>query len=418
MRHLLKPPSPPQGVSSEARTCEIHVCTPLFGGGVEAGKNDPVTLVRGPSVRGHLRFWWRATRGAKFTDVRSLKDAEGKVWGATDIPSPVSVRVEILNKGTPKACADFPPGRSFPQFKTGFPPYALFPFAGNKNEGKNPAEAAIDATFRLTLTGIDALLTHDVEPALWAWVNFGGIGARPRRGCGALFCPQLAPKGDIKQWYQSCLVNYGIVPGNSARAWPTLPGPEGIVYYPVHQQPTEAWTKVIELFKRFRQGPDVGRNPGQQQNRPGRSRWPEPDSLRRWSRQTAPMHRDPITTPQNAFPRAEFGMPVIFHFKDRGDPYPDAQLLPEGGGDRMASPLILRPLCVSNQQAYPMILRLATETIKGARVEKGHQELELHASDIRRPNLAEYPKSPMGGRTASGSALEAFMAYARQGGYK
>lgn len=35
----------------------IEVITPLFGGGVEAGKNDPITLIRPSSIRGHLRFW-------------------------------------------------------------------------------------------------------------------------------------------------------------------------------------------------------------------------------------------------------------------------------------------------------------------------------------------------------------------------
>jgi CRISPR-associated protein Cmr1 len=42
------------------------------------------------------------------------------------------------------------------------------------------------------------------------------------------------------------------------------------------------------------------------------------------------------------FPRAHFGLPIIFHFKDRGDP-PDTTLkLPEA--ERRASPLLFRPL--------------------------------------------------------------------------
>ena len=45
------------------------VITPLFGGGVTPNEKDPVTTVRGSSVRGHLRFWWRATRGGEFVGI-------------------------------------------------------------------------------------------------------------------------------------------------------------------------------------------------------------------------------------------------------------------------------------------------------------------------------------------------------------
>ena len=44
---------------------------------------------------------------------------------------------------------------------------------------------------------------------------------------------------------------------------------------------------------------------------------------------------------QCEFVRSEFGLPIIFHFKN--SPPPDATLTPQGS-ERMASPLILRPL--------------------------------------------------------------------------
>ena len=41
----------------ETRTYEIQVITPLFGGGVEAGKGYHPDTDRLSSIRGHLRFW-------------------------------------------------------------------------------------------------------------------------------------------------------------------------------------------------------------------------------------------------------------------------------------------------------------------------------------------------------------------------
>ncbi|MBR0248932.1 MAG: type III-B CRISPR module RAMP protein Cmr1, partial [Synergistaceae bacterium] len=37
----------------------ITVSTPMAGGGVEAGIVDTQRPVRVPSIRGHLRYWWR-----------------------------------------------------------------------------------------------------------------------------------------------------------------------------------------------------------------------------------------------------------------------------------------------------------------------------------------------------------------------
>ena len=70
---------------------DFSVMTALYGGGAEAGKNDVEDPFRVPSIRGHLRFWWRATIGGRFTDVESLRRAEAKVWGDTDQASGVRV---------------------------------------------------------------------------------------------------------------------------------------------------------------------------------------------------------------------------------------------------------------------------------------------------------------------------------------
>jgi CRISPR-associated protein Cmr1 len=101
-----------------------------------------------------------------------------------------------------------------------------------------------------------------------------------------------------------------------------------------------SWRKVVELYQKFRQL----RNPGQQPGRPGRSHWPEPDAIRSVLKRAAKRHSQPILQPPILkFPRAQFGLPIIFHFKDNGDP--NTEVVPADSEIvRLASPLIFRPL--------------------------------------------------------------------------
>ena len=82
---------------------EVEVISPVFGGGVHVDQDelkrqlkrpDPVTPIRGASVRGQLRFWWRAARGCAAGSVAQMRDAEAAVWGKASVPGEVSLRVE------------------------------------------------------------------------------------------------------------------------------------------------------------------------------------------------------------------------------------------------------------------------------------------------------------------------------------
>src|SRR5450755_4225116 len=56
--------------------------TPLFGGGAVTGERDEVTIIRGTEIRGHLRFWWRACYGGRYSSVAEMKQDEDRIWGA------------------------------------------------------------------------------------------------------------------------------------------------------------------------------------------------------------------------------------------------------------------------------------------------------------------------------------------------
>lgn len=201
----LIPPCPleipaPNTVRLFEEPLDIHVVTPIFGGGVVAGQNDPVTVIRGTTIRGHLRFWWRATRGAAFSNVQALKARESEIWGSASCPGQVHVRVKILTSGQTMRWANFPPNGNTPIPEPNFPAYVLFPFAGRREHGQvieQPAQCTSGVCFQLTFSirdnHLQAELKKEVEAALWAWINFGGVGARTRRGCGSLYCAKYSP---------------------------------------------------------------------------------------------------------------------------------------------------------------------------------------------------------------------------------
>jgi CRISPR-associated protein Cmr1 len=419
-------PSPPDAKGiQKCLSYEIALVTPMFGGGVDKGDNDQLTPIRGTAIRGHLRFWWRATRGARFSTFKELKKVEDEIWGCTEKKGAVSLQVEILKQGKTEVCAEFKPGKKFPDYTADHPGYVLFPFA-QKDHG--PRKGVRELAFKLTLTLKKPAEAKEIEAALWAWVNFGGLGARTRRGCGTLFCKVLAPNGNnIKDWYGKKLNEYGIKPG-SAREWSTIPGVDGLLINPSQAVPMKAWNISISTLKKFRQGVNSGRNPGADAKTPGRSRWPEPDSIREITGKSALKHSKKIT-PISYFPRAEFGLPIVFHFKDLNeknekdsDPY-DCELLPGKNYKRMASPIVIKPLVVETHIACPIILYLVKNSLKNVKLidSDTKKETSIDESQIRNRNLSsntQYPNSPMNGTPSPYSALDAFMNFARKEGYK
>ncbi|MBU1433303.1 type III-B CRISPR module RAMP protein Cmr1 [Myxococcota bacterium] len=298
-----------RGLVELKRTFEV--ITPVFGGGSQAGVIDAQNPIRSASIRGQLRFWWRATQAGRFDSIQSMRAEEARLWGAASIPGLIAISVEGQRPAVSSVNA------------AGFQ-YGAFPLLQ-----ENPPKplSRLNGEARLKLVGpIEA--EKQMDEAMVAWLLFGGLGGRTRRGFGAVSSPDL-PRPEV---FLHGLHGGGL-PGVS------VIGPRTRMKMRAPQATADrALTDGLECLKRFRQGPGVGRNPGQH-NHPGRSRWPEPDEIRRLTHihahQHAPAH------PVQKFPRAAFGMPIIFHFVGGGEPF-DQSLQPVGK-ERRASPLILRP---------------------------------------------------------------------------
>ena len=454
-------PGPPKqrGLEKAHRDYRISLLTPMFGGGVDTGCPDALFPIRPTAIRGQLQFWWRATIGSAYHDHKSLFDAHAAVWGKTETASPVEVEVRDVAVDSPRDCAHYeyqPPRNERPArfdlvwhepfsiqlrkpWGTVSEPkqvvYALFPFQGKKpkrampgsSPEKSPAQYIPSGKFVLRLK-FPKSIRRDVETAVWAWINFGGLGARTRRGCGSLFCAEIAPKSvdTLSTWFKSPAEPSA----DNILEWSTVP--RSFLYHPVPGPALAIWNDVVGFLRYFRQHQGFARNLGRQPNRPGRSRYPEPETIRQIPNSGADRqvsgHQRLSYIPADAFPRAEFGLPIVFHFQGRGEPpgdpsgddftlYPEADAKGEPR-DRMSSPLIIKPLALVDGTAVAVIMRLSAPQLTGVELRSGPTVVPLPpTTTVRGSRLASYRPpdgswcSPLSGSKV-GSALEAFLALA------
>jgi CRISPR-associated protein Cmr1 len=380
------------GYTTQVR--EYELITPLFGGGAVAQEADAVSVVRVPSIRGQLRFWWRATRGANakgsLTDMRTREEY---LWGmaGSDKPtaSKVSLSLEVIDPGTPRSWRDI----------SGVD-YAIFPLRGSDKRLVTGVKFALTITYPSGKAEAD-----DVAAALWAWETFGGLGARTRRGFGAVRCVRVDGKdvelpGDkaaLEAAIRSGLAQH-VAPGEWPKDIPHLTQQTAFKVTPPQQNANSAWSYLVSKLKSFRQF-----RTGNQ----GRSYWPEPDAIRKITGKSAPAHSDPIVANVTKFPRAQFGLPIIFHFRldghRRGDP--DDTSLEGAKTDRHASPLILRPLVTANGRAFGLAVVLSGPRVPhGLVLKRGRNPLRTVEAEVSPQESAKI--RPLNGKT---DVLQAFL---------
>ncbi|WP_158702751.1 type III-B CRISPR module RAMP protein Cmr1 [Paenibacillus faecalis] len=363
---------------SNREVYKISVVTPMFGGGSVPGNVDKHFPVRSTAIRGHLRFWWRATRGAQAKDAKELHKRETAIFGDTKQPSAVKIWVEAKPAIVRPVSRNIAKNNERPKWRLDREvndyPYILFPYnsEGNFYIPKYDFKLLIDYIEQPIKLGDDkeAFITVDqlkveLHAALWAWINFGGVGARTRRGCGSLYCNKFSPSisfssaKDVKDWFHGELSEKQItlLLDEECPEWATLS--KNIIVRPTLNPIGKSWKEVIDAYQHFRR-----RANGQDTNNPKRSHWPEADSIRRLTGMAEIDHQDPITISKNsdeiAFPKAQFGLPIITSFKDnkekQGDdknerePY-TTQLVPRNK-DRLSSPLIMKAIAINDSQGY------------------------------------------------------------------
>jgi len=345
-------------------TLTLQVRTPLFGGDDPA--SDAGSPVRVPSIRGALRFWFRAVAaGHGVSELGELWAAEQEVFGSTHRPSAIGLRVSRHPAASTHRKpawatteqhgfdgAQYLLGQGLWSYKTGLQRGYVEPgesfdlgirFSRDKERGER-----VNARFML---------------ALWAWLTYGGLGARTRRGFGQLVCTaidgdlrggwepaDLLPPADAAGWDDlgGCAVPQSL-PGRVALGWPELlsappPPGESLPHLPtltprwwggaVLEKRAGSLGEALHLaglrWRRFRAADDNdrGRKPSQS------TRSPE------W---TNVIHGE-----DERYPLAAFGLPVGYFSRSQGKDV-KVTVTPQLGTEplRRASPVWLRPVPLS-----------------------------------------------------------------------
>ena len=317
---------------------ELRLITPMFGGGYKAREVDPLLPIRPAAIRGHLRFWWRATAGARYSSVADLHKAETELWGGAstkDNPAvgKVAIQVQILSAGE-----ETPYSQVAPPSKPEDGPlhgYFLFPFREQREQNIPAAVGRKQVRFQLRLT-LDASLSEaqraEVRTALKAWIAFGGVGARTRRGCGALTVlgnnanQWLPPTQGLAEWLE--------MPRDAAsdHDWTTLAGARGFITLTKNAE--DAWCKLGSFWERFRRGGLV--------------------SGTKWSD-----YRDVLCNLDDqhdelALAKPFLGLPI--EYQEFGEQTPFTGTLEPAQSGRMASPVILKPIALQGGKFGALVL--------------------------------------------------------------
>ena len=354
----------------------LRTVTPILGGAARTRTCDEVDVIRIPTIRGHLRFWWRALRAHCFGQPADLYEEEARIWGRAGDHSggrgrsPVELRVEITR--TSEIDCDAPHGEGA---------YALWPARGNQHKGVPTAPRRRPGLeFRLTVSAPSGDLAQ-VRDAVRLWIMFGGYGSRTRRGLGALtvcgdtsgWLPSATCEGDLIQSLDklfrcslggrsqssgSGLFSMPPVQGWTPNSVPVLAGASFLVKLPANDESSTAWLEALDRLRDFRQGAQTNGSPARKGRR-GRSLWPEADMVRWLTGRPGGGHRHsprpehlPPHVPPPLWPRAGFGLPIEIQFapRDRAfEPSPTQLIWRDHGQndhDRLASSLVVKPLPV------------------------------------------------------------------------
>jgi len=180
---------------------DIEIVTPMFLGGA----NTTDAELRVPSIKGMLRFWWRATCGIE--NFKEMKKEESKIFGSTDQKASFSMSLEGLNNIKSKK-KNLSSGEKFqPEGKTflvGIIDYLAFGIRDHRN-GYTRKHFPSGSQFKLIFSFYNSEYKQSILSAFYSFIDNGGLGAKSRNGFGSLCLKEnyknnMQFKGSLKQY--------------------------------------------------------------------------------------------------------------------------------------------------------------------------------------------------------------------------
>ena len=157
------------------------------------GAYKSIPELRTTEFKGLLRFWWRAVKASD--NLEHLKEEENKIFGGISGTKGIKSAVKLSSSG------------GFVKCKTGI---NLQSELGDSRFGQNDMSSIKyllysvikdlkylkpNSHFDLTITSRDEHAFQNAVAALWAFIYFGGVGTRARRGGGNLYVEKIQGEG-------------------------------------------------------------------------------------------------------------------------------------------------------------------------------------------------------------------------------
>ena len=191
-------------------TAEFKIVTPMFIGGADQSPSDGI---RPPSVKGALRFWWRALNWKKFygeaelstpaetrqvNALKALHDEEVRLFGGSAEQGGQGVFLMEIAKqpSINSTITDWPTNNT----GAGYMAYGILASNGggtgipqpHRKGIKEAQDFIMQLRFRTRISPEDK---NSLLAALDAWNLFGGLGSRSRRGMGSV--TRVDPQGNL-----------------------------------------------------------------------------------------------------------------------------------------------------------------------------------------------------------------------------
>lgn len=171
------------------KTYKFEIITPCFC----AGANQEQAEIRVPSIRGQLRWWFRALGGLKELADTPLKQQESFIFGAASGKQGKASLLRLRLTSSNLLSSQIKDAQEMNANVGTDIGYLLFPFRSNpkKNEYKGRGVFYWDNLPNFDLSvgwrkPVSEIMIKNMEALITIFGNIGFIGARGRRGFGAL----------------------------------------------------------------------------------------------------------------------------------------------------------------------------------------------------------------------------------------
>lgn len=316
---------PEPGTQQHFIQLDLCALTPIYKGGSTTAQIDEGSPFRVPSIRGALRYWWRAT--STIAEVAALRAREEEIFGGVHGDTRVASDVTMALFDQRSAPGPRPTNKAY-----------AFGVTGKEPEGDaKKKQVHNDATGKLRVEWRDDGRGKEVKRALQAWLLFGGTGGRSRRGAGSVWWTKgLEVPATVDDFVK---MGRALVPARTSALWPTLHG-GALLVGPASSSSDEAWAEGLNGIRDVRASTDVRAN-----FTPVRGR-----DLLEWKRQDY----IPISKGQNfQSSRAALGLPIRFNSKGQGF----RGVLNATGHNRYPSPIHLK-VARLGEKYHPVLIVL------------------------------------------------------------